>query len=124
MIPTHHQIIEVVCARTGVPVSELLSRSRAAEVTGARALACWIMRSVTIMSFPEVRDALHLRSHATVIKARDQWGQRIRRESVVPIICPTGRTETLAHVLTAECYRDLFERIVLTTPKPKQPEES
>ena len=122
MIPTPHQIIEVVCARTGVPVSDLLGTSRVPEVTTARALACWIMRSLTIMSFPEVRDALQLRSHATVIKARDQWGQRMKRESVVPIICPTGRTETMAHVLTAECYRDLFERMALTTPKPKQPE--
>ena len=73
---THQSILKSVADFYGVPVQDLLKRSRKKEVVRPRQIAMFLLREETKSSFPEIGSKLGGRDHSTVIHAYE----KIKRE--------------------------------------------
>ena len=60
--------VRAVVAATGVPASHILGRRRTHEISDARAVACWVLRDTTALSYPAI-GRLFGRHHTTVMYA-------------------------------------------------------
>lgn len=73
---THQSILKSVSDFYGVPISDLLKRSRKKEIVRPRQIAMFLLREETKSSFPEIGSKLGGRDHSTVIHAYE----KIKRE--------------------------------------------
>lgn len=76
--------LAAVSAAFGVPVAEIVGRSRLGRVVAARQTACWLLRARPkpgglTRSFPEIGALLGGRDHSTVIYAMRRAGERAER---------------------------------------------
>ncbi len=65
---------------TRVPVNEILSGRRSADIVTARHMCIVLMREFTPWGTPTIARALQLYDHTTVIHALRTWPARQRRE--------------------------------------------
>ena len=65
-------IINLVSQETGVPVEQLLSRSRKANIIRARHLSMWLSRWTTTASLQTIANLHGCTNHANVIHACSQ----------------------------------------------------
>ncbi|MEX1064091.1 MAG: chromosomal replication initiator protein DnaA [Candidatus Paceibacterota bacterium] len=73
---THQLILKSVADFYGVPLTDLVKRSRKKEIVKPRQIAMFLLREETKSSFPEIGSKLGGRDHSTVIHAYE----KIRRE--------------------------------------------
>ena len=66
------RIISLVSQETGVPVDQLLSRSRKANIVRARHLSMWLSRWTTTASLQSIAHLHGCTNHANVIHACTQ----------------------------------------------------
>ncbi len=69
---THQLILRSVSDFYGVPISDLLKRSRKKEIVKPRQVAMFLLREETKSSFPEIGSKLGGRDHSTVIHAYEK----------------------------------------------------
>lgn len=67
------RVIDAVCLVVGVTRQDLAGYRRSASCVMARRLVCYILRTHSTMSFPEIADALGFRSHSAVFEAVDAF---------------------------------------------------
>lgn len=70
-------IVRRVCARLNVEPEELASRGRHERVVLARALATYLARKLTSLSYPEIARAIGRPNHSTVITAHRRLDKQI-----------------------------------------------
>ncbi len=75
-------IINLVSRETGVPVTDLLSRSRQARIVRARHLSMWLSRWTTTVSLQKIALLHGCTNHANVIHACNQ----------IDNLCDTNKT--------------------------------
>ena len=75
-------IIEVVSAKTGVSIADIVSESRKAHIVRARHMVMWICRWYTAATLQTIAYALNCKRHATVIHGATQ----------IDNMCYTNRT--------------------------------
>lgn len=63
-----------------VSVAELLSKDRHKGIAEGRGVACWLLRTLTRMSFPEIGRALGNRDHTTIMAAVKKCERRREEE--------------------------------------------
>jgi len=102
------RILEAVCDRVGVEMSDVLGRGKHARVVVARGLVCALARDLTTLSYPEIARRLNRKNHSTVITARDRLLGQVERGETAPRGAGRGDVtlaalrDELARVLTAE----------------------
>ena len=69
---THQSILKSVADFYGVPLGDLMKRSRKKEVVRPRQIAMFLLREETKSSFPEIGSKLGGRDHSTVIHAYEK----------------------------------------------------
>jgi len=69
---THQTILKSVADFYGVPLSDLIKRSRKKEIVRPRQIAMFLLREETKSSFPEIGTKLGGRDHSTVIHAYEK----------------------------------------------------
>lgn len=106
MKPTYRDIIRVVAANHGMPVSELLSSNRCWRISRARQQACYLLRAMTPHSYPKIAQVLKFGCHTTCLHA--VWAiQRRNRE------CPrhAALVRKMAH---QACREGLRRRLIVS----------
>ncbi|MFN0012333.1 MAG: DnaA ATPase domain-containing protein [Phycisphaerales bacterium] len=93
-------ILACACRLLGVSVDEVLGRSRGAPVVLARALAGYLARELTAMSYPEIARALGRPNHSSVITAFRRFQRQVAACAVL----------SLGHGRTGVDPRDLVAR--------------
>lgn len=76
-------IERVVAQHLGVSAEQLCSRSRDRTVSLARALAAFLMRRHTDLSYPEIGRALGKKNHSTVLMATQRMEKLLHRDGEV-----------------------------------------
>jgi chromosomal replication initiator protein len=69
---THQTILKSVADFYGVPLTDLVKRSRKKEIVRPRQIAMFLLREETKSSFPEIGSKLGGRDHSTVIHAYEK----------------------------------------------------
>lgn len=69
---THQLILKSVSDFYGIPINDLMKRSRKKEVVKPRQVAMFLLREETKSSFPEIGSKLGGRDHSTVIHAYEK----------------------------------------------------
>lgn len=69
---THQNILKSVADFYGVPLTDLVKRSRKKEIVRPRQIAMFLLREETKSSFPEIGSKLGGRDHSTVIHAYEK----------------------------------------------------
>lgn len=62
-------ILRIVVKRCGVNMVDLASERRRASLVRVRQIACWLMRTHTLLSFPQIGAKLGGRDHTTALHA-------------------------------------------------------
>lgn len=62
-------ILRVVIKHMGVSLVDIASERRQAPIVRARQIACWLMRTHTLLSFPQIGAKLGGRDHTTILHA-------------------------------------------------------
>lgn len=76
-------IIERVCDRLHVDISDVLGRSRHRRVVAARSLAAYLARDLTTLSFPELADRMSRPNHSTIVTACQRVARLIKEGAQV-----------------------------------------
>lgn len=72
-----NDIVDHVCRSLNVEAAELAGRGRHVRVVLARAIATWLARKLTSMSYPEIARAIGRPNHSTVITAHRRLDAQI-----------------------------------------------
>lgn len=73
-------IINIVCEVVGVPLEEIVGKTRKYKAVVARCLICYFTRKYTKMTLSEIGVALGGRDHSTVIYQIEQYPLRYEYE--------------------------------------------
>jgi chromosomal replication initiator protein len=91
--PNPDEIAELVGGRFGVTRQQILSKSRDRTVSLGRAIAMFLVRKHTLMSFPEIGRALGGKNHSTVLMATQRIERLLQDDATVTWKTPSGRHE-------------------------------
>jgi hypothetical protein len=69
-------VLDAVCIHFRMPRTTLQSKIRTARVSMARQIACYVLRSTTKLSYPEIGKMLN-KDHSTVIHAYNLIASRV-----------------------------------------------
>ncbi len=80
ILPTADVIIEECCKFYGIDDDALRGQSRIKEVSNARQIAMYLIRSMTSLSLKEIGREFENRDHATVLHSIDRIGRKVKVE--------------------------------------------
>ena len=93
--PDPRRILELVATRFGVRPEQVLSRSRDRTVSLTRAVAMYLVRKHSMMSFPEIGRMFGNKNHSTVLMAAQRVEKWLIEGATVSWRSPNGRHEAL-----------------------------
>lgn len=91
--PTVPDILQRVVGRFGVTREQVLSRSRDRTVSLARAVAAYLARKHTALSFPEIGRALGNKNHSTALMGTQRVEKWLQQDATVTWRSAKGRHE-------------------------------
>lgn len=100
-------VLDLVCRTLGVQREDVLATGRHARVVLARAVTARVIRSVTLLSYPEIARVLGRRNHSTVITACQRLEGQIAREERCVLM--TGGSGPAREWSIGELCRSLVE---------------
>lgn len=101
--PEAADIVAAVAARLSVTREQIYSRSRDRTVSLARAIAMYLIRRHTLMSFPEIGRAIGHKNHSTVVMATQRIERMLHNGEMAAWRTPSGAHQT--------CLRGLIEAL-------------
>jgi chromosomal replication initiator protein len=91
--PSADDIVRVVANRFAVTPSQVISKSRDRTISLVRAVATFLVRKHTLMSFPEIGRALGNKNHTTVLMATKRIEGLLNQDATVTWKTPGGTHE-------------------------------
>ncbi len=107
--PTVPEIEQAVVTHFGVSREQIHSRSRDRSVSLARAIAMYLVRKNTALSFPEIGRLMGHKNHSTVLMATQRIEQGLLSGAEVSWKTAGSRRSTLLRELVASLERRLSE---------------
>jgi chromosomal replication initiator protein len=105
--PDANNIVRLVGSRFGVTREQIFSKSRDRTISLARAVAMFLVRKHTLMSFPEIGRALGNKNHSTVLMAAQRIDQLLQQDATVTWKTPSGTHEALLRGLLEGLEQEL-----------------
>lgn len=106
--PNADSIVRLAGNRFGVTREQILSKSRDRTISLARAVAMYLVRKHTLMSFPEIGRAMGNKNHSTVLMATQRIEKLLREDATVAWKTAGARHEALLSGLLEGLEQELF----------------
>ena len=106
--PNADNIIRLAGNRFGVTREQIFSKNRDRSISLARAVAMYLVRKHTLMSFPEIGRAMGNKNHSTVLMATQRIEKLLREDATVTWKTAGGRHEALLAGLLEGLDQELF----------------
>ena len=90
---TAEELSRLVGGKFGVTFEQICSRSRDRTISLARAIAMYLVRRHTLLSFPEIGRALGRKNHSTVLMATQRVERHLAEDATVSWKTATGRRQ-------------------------------
>ncbi len=106
--PNADKIVRQAGSRFGVTREQIFSKSRDRTIALSRAVAMYLVRKHTLMSFPEIGRALGNKNHSTVLMATQRIERFLREDATVTWKTADGKHEALLVGLLEGLEQELF----------------
>jgi chromosomal replication initiator protein len=106
--PNADNIIRLAGNRFRVTREQIFSKSRDRTISLARAVAMYLVRKHTLMSFPEIGRAMGSKNHSTVLMATQRIERLLQENAAVTWKTANGTHEALLGGLLAGLEQELF----------------
>ncbi len=117
------RILREVSTKTFIPVSDIVSRSRAKPVTKARQEACYRMVNELGMSYPAVARRVGFINHTSALYAVREYAKRyelnISKDPEMRVLVRARDAEIVRNVLLGETPEELAQRYELSSARVK-----
>ncbi len=105
--PNVDSIVRLVGTRFSVTREQIFSKSRDRTISLARAVAMYLVRKHTLLSFPEIGRALGNKNHSTVLMATQRINRQLQQDATVTWKTPGGTHEALLRGLLEGLEQEL-----------------
>ena len=105
--PTAEELARLVGGKFGVTFEQICSRSRDRTISLTRAIAMFLVRRHTLLSFPEIGRTLGRKNHSTVLMATQRVERHLTEAATVSWKTTTGRRQAKIADLIDELEQEI-----------------